>query len=692
MNHHHQYKYFHQPLPLNPEWGKHPPFTRILLLAPGAGSQPFQGYLQIINVEQCLDRYEALSYTWGTEEARSSIWLDGNRPLPIKPNLETALQHLRLPTQARRLWIDAICIDQSNLEERSRQVQYMGKVYKHAARVIVWLGLKSPGVEEAFEAVRKYAEVRAMITEGISLGAGEGRLVDQEVSDEIITSMLTEIHPTAMQHLTELFERPYFTRSWCVQEVWVCSWAILRCEELEVPFLDLIATAQSVMQLQQLQGNVLPENSCQFWYMVSMRKQLDSPLPKTNVEGSMGSLLHLLSATREFKATDSRDKIFSLFGICDEGIQPVLALTQVMGSKAKDPLLLKMLRKATTSLQNHINNIDPSQDFGRPAALKADYTKDPVSVYCDVTRFQIRASPRMLDVLDYVQHNADPTAGDFPSWVPKWFEPKSCSTLGMGCFLAGLCDGHFRYFAEIHDSPLTGIASRPRVLSLDGYFVDLVQTTSEIITFSIVDPVPVEHIWSQIFSYPFIRPLNHSYRTGESLDVEFCNTLMVSPLGAVMGLAQAEMSNSVTNQSSYNQKSNTKETSTQQADSDVAHFITNVARQRGAPMEAYNPLMANAERGNLQRFAVAVQSFTYNRRVFMTRDGRLGLGPKMMQPGDEIVVLFGGRMPFVLRRRPDHHVFVGDCYIRDDDLMWGKMTERVRFRRGGPPVSTFELR
>jgi hypothetical protein len=63
----------------------------------------------------------------------------------------------------------------------------------------------------------------------------------------------------------------------------------------------------------------------------------------------------------------------------------------------------------------------------------------------------------------------------------------------------------------------------------------------------------------------------------------------------------------------------------------------------------------------------------------------------MMQPGDEVVVLFGGRMPFVVHPRSDHQVFVSNCYVRNDELMWEKITEKVRYKRGGPTVCTFEL-
>jgi hypothetical protein len=54
----------------------------------------------------------------------------------------------------------------------------------------------------------------------------------------------------------------------------------------------------------------------------------------------------------------------------------------------------------------------------------------------------------------------------------------------------------------------------------------------------------------------------------------------------------------------------------------------------------------------------------------------------MMQPGDEMDVLFGERMPFVVHPRSDHQVFVGNCYVRNDGLKWGKMTEKADSREG----------
>jgi hypothetical protein len=101
--------------------------------------------------------------------------------------------------------------------------------------------------------------------------------------------------------------------------------------------------------------------------------------------------------------------------------------------------------------------------------------------------------------------------------------------LSNGCFVAGLCDGRFHYFAQVHDSPLQGNAARPRVLSLDGYRVDAVQVVSNVMIFGFVDEIPVEQIWPHLFLYPMVCRPDHLYRTGESLDLEFCKTLLASP-------------------------------------------------------------------------------------------------------------------------------------------------------------------
>lgn len=117
------YKY--QPLPPLPAHGPAPPLTRLLTLHPGVPSDPIHCSIFIANVQSTIP-YEALSYTWGPPSNSETpyVFCD-NRVVSITPNLDGALRVLRHPHQERVLWVDAICIDQGNLGERSRQVGYM---------------------------------------------------------------------------------------------------------------------------------------------------------------------------------------------------------------------------------------------------------------------------------------------------------------------------------------------------------------------------------------------------------------------------------------------------------------------------------------------------------------------------------------------------------------------------------------
>ena len=85
--------------------------------------------------------YDALSYTWDGGVTTGYILIGGKR-LDITSNLHSALRHLRDPLVDRILWVDAICINQSDeaIHEKSHQVRQMRKMYEQADRVIIWLG------------------------------------------------------------------------------------------------------------------------------------------------------------------------------------------------------------------------------------------------------------------------------------------------------------------------------------------------------------------------------------------------------------------------------------------------------------------------------------------------------------------------------------------------------------------------
>jgi len=108
---------------------------------------------QLRDSSEGANLYEALSYVWGDKESRRPISIN-NCGGEATSNLHTALLHLRDPVFERVLWVDAICINQDDPDEKGRQVRSMANIYAKAGRVIVWLGEAAEGSDQAMEDIR----------------------------------------------------------------------------------------------------------------------------------------------------------------------------------------------------------------------------------------------------------------------------------------------------------------------------------------------------------------------------------------------------------------------------------------------------------------------------------------------------------------------------------------------------------
>lgn len=92
--------------------------------------------------------FQALSYTWGENVFPCTLLRDVHK-IKITQNLRDALLHFQLPDKELRIWIDAICINQSDTEEKSHQIPLMEEIYRKASNVLIWLGTESEGSKEA---------------------------------------------------------------------------------------------------------------------------------------------------------------------------------------------------------------------------------------------------------------------------------------------------------------------------------------------------------------------------------------------------------------------------------------------------------------------------------------------------------------------------------------------------------------
>lgn len=118
------------------------------------------GYVECTLVQASLANpppYTALSYTWGNQIRYRNVLIDGCR-LPVTPNLESFLRQVLSSLQEGKevgyLWIDAICVDQSNIDERGHQVGCMRRIFEQSHGLIVWLGDLTEVIRRFFERVR----------------------------------------------------------------------------------------------------------------------------------------------------------------------------------------------------------------------------------------------------------------------------------------------------------------------------------------------------------------------------------------------------------------------------------------------------------------------------------------------------------------------------------------------------------
>lgn len=186
---------------------------RLLVVQPGKENTPIQCHLELV-AHNNRPLYEALSYTWGSSERPKSITVDSTA-LSVGWNLWSALRSLRLKTEARTIWVDALCINQDDILERNEQVLVMKRIYQEATKVLVYLGESSEEVDAIFK------------------DSATARL---RLSMPWVRS--TKFSTQKAKALMTLCYRPYWRRVWIIQEIFSASRLEIICgtNSMEWPY------------------------------------------------------------------------------------------------------------------------------------------------------------------------------------------------------------------------------------------------------------------------------------------------------------------------------------------------------------------------------------------------------------------------------------------------------------------------
>lgn len=182
---------------------KAPKNFRLMTILPGEYKEPLQCTISEYQSQEASS-YEALSYAWGasgTQDESHPTMLLNKQEFTISSTLEQALRRLRKHDTARVMWIDRVCINQDNINERSAQVAIMPDIYRGAVRVIAWIGEKSYDSDRALLFLKEMAmhhkySLRHWWIGGVRLGSdtssecGEGKCVDDETDDMSSSSFI----------------------------------------------------------------------------------------------------------------------------------------------------------------------------------------------------------------------------------------------------------------------------------------------------------------------------------------------------------------------------------------------------------------------------------------------------------------------------------------------------------------------
>ncbi|KAF7870308.1 hypothetical protein EAF04_004054 [Stromatinia cepivora] len=282
-----------------------------LLVLPCAGSDS-QMY-EFIHVSLLTNvKYEALSYAWGDLPANKTITID-QTDYYIRDNLFAALEALRLRSRRRHLWVDAVCINQGDFDERNGQVALMSQIFAKADEVIVWLG----------KAGRDYWGAMVLLD---SLGNSETSA--KELS-RLVSEHAAVAHVKFWTELSLLCHRPYWQRLWIIQEVVLaskikahCSSLIFDWERLDWVFRRMNTIQETAMNLYV--GTSLAGGGDKGYFSLlqtleAIRNSIPSRLSQRRQEiKERVPLLDLFLTHSEALCTDQRDRFFGLYSLAKD--------------------------------------------------------------------------------------------------------------------------------------------------------------------------------------------------------------------------------------------------------------------------------------------------------------------------------------------------------------------------------------
>ncbi|KAI1039028.1 hypothetical protein LB503_007834 [Fusarium chuoi] len=615
---------------------------RLIKLHPGSGEDPLRADILHASLDSdVVGRYEAVSYAW--EDGHATNKLETPRGiLLITPSLFHALHRFRLKDEPRMLWADAVCINQSDNAEKASQVALMSDIYASAACTLVYLGREADGSEVVGELLTRFARASSSL---YLLYGRHGMEVLRDIGSipPPMRVILEEHQLPGLEHpawkaLAKLWGRPWFRRVWVIQEFVLSPDVRIFCGEWEVSWsVFYVATIDAFMtssfsvvpDIPNAFNDAATHMGTEAMHMMCeyRRSALLQTLLVPDIDSMRMLIINLDTMVFEeqegFNLARMRDPklrlrvevpLLDLFALCDRS----------KATRARDHLF------AVLGLSSANDN----------KLFRADYSSTFEEIVLRFGKAFVRRG-QCIELLYQARLNIQ--SSRFPSWIPDWTTKFATAGDEIDYNSLGLHSGGL-YAAAGDTHCVSWVSGDPKdeCLSVRGRFVDKLSWVGG----GHVKHGPIHGLIHRLQqSHNIIAELEEafgSYLTGESLRDVWWRMLVANK---------------------------TKQFGPVSSDFGIG------LRSKWHTIPALCNWLLSSPAEEAKEQLVAIIGLPYYKAIYScytvyqlakTEAGMIGLVPLLAEAGDQIYVLNGGAVPFVLRkgkRVRNGRRLVGECYI-----------------------------
>ncbi|EEU45261.1 uncharacterized protein NECHADRAFT_100683 [Fusarium vanettenii 77-13-4] len=575
-----------------------------------------------------------------------------DRRFSIGANLHAALLGLYQYLDGRPIWIDAMCINQTDSNEKALQVARMGEIYSAAEKVFIWLGRKHTTRDTALRILKVWPSFPANPDNANIQFHGKKYNTAKAFFDA--TSTGSEL--ISWIGLLTIVTESWWSRVWTVQEFILSKEYAFFYNGAQVPTDDFKKAMDWTYFVAINCSSKLIPSWVTFQPSIFDLKQHGTRLSFLDVA--------MLGATR--MAGDPRDKAWAFLGITDPGSigQPPLKPdydNRNMGDFYID-LAQRLLRgDAGLLVLSLVNHPLPKESYKFKSKKPiGNRLLDQYKAKKRLPQQDPKFAPPKEDVFDEaLQPDWSGKGVGYPSWVPKMASAVAMEPIFLREMRAqkargkALHDPSWRVFhAASNVQRGFSLSANGKSLSVEAHLLDPVKAAVALPKTEEDEPGFYQAFRSWYPKKSRLADIPYQHQPSTAVPSALCRTLLM----------------------------NIWLTSHPAPEGCEAHFANYLARISGSASSVKHDLhlkkKPDPEEGDI--FPAAMNDVGIDRVLFITEKGFLGLGPARMEVGDVVGLVAGAHVPFVLRQGSGGWIMVGETYV--EGAMYGEVAQKLVFQ------------